>query len=510
LAQEVVKTDSDNLSKKHIRGSSILLLGRFIALGINFFVQVLTVRYLATVDYGTFEYVLTLASIGSSLTLFSMDKALSRFLPIFDEHGEDAKQRGTIILTFGAIVGLSLALLLLVFAFQAFIGQHLVTEPLAMSLLLILIFLAPVGAFDNWFQSLFAVYASAKAIFFRRHILGPLFKLGAVLIVILAQSDIYLLAWGYLVGGVLGLLSYGLMLQKFAKKHAVLRNWQDLSFPTKAIFGFSSPLLYSDLVFILRNNAILLVLEFFHTAHAVAEYRAVVHLARLNEVILHSFTFLYIPLAARLFARNDKEGINEIYWQTALWISIFSFPVFIVTFALAQPVTVFIFQERYAASAPILALLSLGYYFNAALGFNNHTLRIYGKMRYLFIADILATCAIVILCALLIPPFGALGAAFAAGGTLIIHNLLNHFGLYLYTDVRLFDMRYLKAYIMVAAVAIGLFLLQISANPPLYVGLPLAALFSLLLLRLNRKQLNVAEIFPELLKIKILRVFLEV
>ena len=49
-------------------------------------------------------------------------------------------------------------------------------------------------------------------------------------------------------------------------------------------------------------------------------------------------------------------------------MAVFSFPVFAMTCMSSHAVTVALFGERYASSAPILALLSLGYYFNAALG----------------------------------------------------------------------------------------------------------------------------------------------
>src|SRR5215207_4345346 len=181
--------DNDKVARKHIRGSSLLLAGRMISLGLNFLVQVVTVRYLTKADYGAFAYALTLASIGSSLVLFSMDKSLSRFLPMYDENKDDNRQRGAILVTLGTIIGLSLALIVLIYGFQSIIAEHVVSDPLVVSLLLIIIFLAPVGALDNWFQSLFAVFASAKAIFVRRHILGPVLKLAAVLLVILLQAN---------------------------------------------------------------------------------------------------------------------------------------------------------------------------------------------------------------------------------------------------------------------------------------------------------------------------------
>ncbi|MCI0712808.1 MAG: flippase [Chloroflexi bacterium] len=490
-------------TKQHIRGSSMLLAGRFISLGLNFLTQIVTVRYLSKTDYGAFAYALALASIGSSLALFSTDKSISRFLPIYDENEEDAKQRGALVLTLGTIIGISIGLIFLVYGFRGFIEQRLISSPLSVSLLLIVIMLTPVGALDNWFQSLFAVFASARAIFVRRYILGPGLKLAAVLFVIVVSANVYVLAWGYVIGGAIGIAAYGLMLRQIMEKQRLFRNWnwRNLHLPVREIMGFSAPLMYSDAVFILRNNVILIIIGYFHSSVGVAEFRSVVPVARLNEVVLQSFTFLYTPLAARLFARREVEGINDLYWRTALWIIVFSFPVFVVTFALAEPVTILLFGERYASSSSILAVLSLGYYFNAALGFNNYTLRVYGVIRYILLIDFVAATFTVVSGLILIPRYGAFGAALSAASTLILYNLLNHLGLRLHTDVNLFDWHYLKAYVMVAAGGFGLLILQLVFDPPIIVGLPIAALISLLILRLNRSQLNIAETFPELLKI---------
>lgn len=498
-------------TRKHIRGSSILLAGRFIGLGLNFLVNVLMVRYLTKADYGAFTFALLVASMGASLSLWSMDKAVSRFLPIYDENGEIPTLRGAILLSVLSIVGIGLALILSIFGLQGLIGERLIDDPLAVSLLLIVIFISPLDALDHWFQSMFAVFASAKAIFFRRYILGPGLKLSAVLFVMFAQANVQTLAIGYVIGGFIGVSSYVAMLFGLLRHKEVFKewNWNTLRFPIRDIFGFATPLMYSDVVYILRNNAVVFLILFFHDAVGVAEYRAVVIFARLNEVVLQSFTFLYTPLAARLFARDEKEGINDLYWQTALWITVFSFPIFVVTFALAKPITVLFLEDRYASSSIILSILALGYYFHAALGFNNHTLRVYGVVRYIVFIDVLAAIVAISLSLLLIPPYGALGGAMSASGTLIFHNILNHIGLFLHTDIQLFSTKYLKSYAMIIVGAGSILAMQIILDPSIFIGLPIAALVSLAILRANRKLLKVADTFPELLKIKPLRMLLE-
>lgn len=499
------KQQKNNETNKHIRGSSLLLSGRFISLGINFLVQILTVWYLTKEDYGAFAYALTFASIGSSIALFSLDKAISRFLPIYEENDELPSVRGAVILTLFSIIGLSLAIIFLIYGLQSVITETLAIDDHVMSVLLVVIWLSPIGAIDNWFQSIFAVFAGAREIFLRRYILGPGLKLAAIILVMLSQGNVIELGIGYVVGGLIGLLAYALLLQQIFKKREYFQKPAPIKFPFRDIYTFSAPLMYSDFVFIMRNNILIIIIEFFGDTTQVADYRAVVPLARLNQVVLQSFTFLYTPLAARMYAKKDTENINDLYWRTAIWILIFSFPVFSLTFSLAQPVTDLILPERYADSSIILAILSLGYYFNAALGFNAHTLRVYGVIRYIVIVDMIVAAIAVISAILLISNFGALGAALSATGTLILHNLLNHFGLYLYTDIHLFNWKYITTYIMVILASIALFLLQFIWNPPIYISLFCAALTTIVILRLNRKKLVVLDTFPELLKVPFMK-----
>jgi O-antigen/teichoic acid export membrane protein len=282
-------------------------------------------------------------------------------------------------------------------------------------------------------------------------------------------------------------------------------DWRRITLPVREIFSFSVPLLSTDVVLILKGSMVILLLEYFRGTTGVADFRAVLPVAGLNVVVLHSFKFLFTPLAARMFARNDRQGINDLYWQTAVWIAVFSFPIFALTFSLAEPLTVLLFGGRYAESGVILALLSLGSYFNAALGFNAYTLRVYGKVAYIVVIDFLSAVIVLGLCLWLIPGYGAWGAAVAASAGLIIYNVLNHAGLLLGTGIDLFQARYLKVYGSISAAAVALFLLQRLAEPPIILGVVLAAALSLFLIRFNRRVLDVTTMFPELGRIPLLR-----
>ena len=356
-------------------------------------------------------------------------------------------------------------------------------------------------------MGMLAVFGKPSSIFFRRHVLGPGLKLLVVLLLILFQSDVYFLSAGYLTTGLIGAAIYIGILFRDLRDQELWRQFdtRTVKYPVKELFTFSMPLLTTSFVYVLRSQLVIILLEYFRSTLDVASYRAVQPVADLNTTVIQSFALLFMPAMARMFARKDEEGMDNLYWQNAAWITTISFPIFLLTFALAEPLTILLFGQRYADSGLIMALLSIGYFFNAALGFNADTLRIYGKLRYAVTVDFVAMLVSLGLHLILIPRFGAIGAAIGTCGTLIIYNILNHLGLKFATKISLFPWRYLRVY---ASIVLGTLVVAVAESLfslPIYIGLALAGLISLLVLLLNRDVLNMEQTFPELLRIQFIR-----
>jgi O-antigen/teichoic acid export membrane protein len=505
-AAEQVAIKDETSTGRQLRGSSLLLVGRLLSKGVNFAVQILIVRYLAKNDYGTFAYVLSLVAIGETFATFGLDRAVTRFVPIYDEHRDYDKMFGTLLMVLSTIVLFGVALILLVFSLQGLIGQSL-DDQKALNLLLILVFLAPIQAFDTVLNGMFAVFSKPTAIFFRKYVLGPALKLSVVLILVLGGSNVEFLALGYVIAGAIAVTIFSVILIRVLREKKLFQHFsfQNIEVPWKAILAFTVPLLTSDLVYIAMGSMDAIMLAHFHGNVDVAALRAVQPTARLNQIVLASFGLLFTPVAARMFARKNTQGINRLYWQNALWIAVISFPIFALTFSLAQPMTDLLFGARYQESAIILALLSFGYYFNAALGQNGLTLKVYGKVRYVMSINIFVAVLNVVLNLILIPRYGALGAAIGTFTTLIIFNLLKQGGLRFGTGINIFERQHLRVYMIIGLAALGLLLIQLLTSVPVYVGIVLAVFASFLVFRLNRDSLNVDKTFPEVLRYPFVR-----
>jgi O-antigen/teichoic acid export membrane protein len=446
------------------------------------------------------------ASAGATLSLIGLDKTASRFFSIYDERREYAKACGALVLIVATLLALSIAFVLALIGLRGLLGQSLVSDPLSMTLLITLIALTPVQALDSVMVALLAVFAGAKAIFWRRHVLAPSLQLTAVLLVMFAQGDAQLLALGYVLGGLLGVAIYTLVLLSLLRQRGLLAHFRRdrLQLPAREIFSFSLPMFLSDVAYLVRVPLVVLLLECLNGSVGVAEFRAVFPVARLNEVVMDSFSLLFIPITARMFVQERYGEIRDVYWNSVLWITVFSFPLLAVSCSLASPLTVFLFGPQYAASAASMAILAVGFFFHAAAGLNTRTLKVYGKVRTVLAIDFCSAAFALGVNLLLIPWLGALGGAIALSATLILHNVVAEIVLSVATGISVFEWRYARLYGTVAAVAAALWLIQWLWSPPLYLGLVVAALASCLVLALNRRFLAVHETFPELLRVPLL------
>jgi O-antigen/teichoic acid export membrane protein len=271
------------------------------------------------------------------------------------------------------------------------------------------------------------------------------------------------------------------------------------------MFTFALPLLTSTLVWILMESSDAVLLGYFFDSDAVASFRVVLPLARMNQLVAATFGVMYLSLAARAYERQDRAELDDLYWRTALWMTILTFPALLLTFCFASSVTAGIYGEGYRSSAPILALLAVGYFFHTALGFNGVTLRIHNRLRYMVVVDVSMAILNVVVNLFLIPRLGPLGAAVGTSGTLILHNILKQIGLRRYTSIRAFHRPYARLYGLMAGIALLLLAFQAAVPGNLIVAFVLSGAGGLIVLWIGRTSLDIEAMFPEARRFRLLR-----
>ncbi|MDP8905456.1 MAG: oligosaccharide flippase family protein [Chloroflexota bacterium] len=489
-------------TRMQIRGSGLLMVGRVTALATNFVTQVIIVRYLSMAAYGAFAYGIALVALIQVLLGLGLDRAVPRYLPLYEERRDHAALFGTLTLVAGTIAALGFATIGIVYALQSWLAGSVVNDPTAVSVLLILIFLAPIESFDSYLTNVLAVFGATRAIFLRRYVVTPVLRLGVATLLVLGSLDVGFLAIGYVVTGVLGLALFGTLLPGILRRRRLLDRLplRGMRFHVRELVGYGLPVLSTDLLIGLMLAFDAVLLTYSYGTEELAALQAVEPAARTNMLVMASFSLLFVPVATRFFARFQHDAVNDLYWQTTAWMAVLGFPIFALTFGLAEPLTEFLYGERYRDSWTFLALLALGRYVDAAFGANGLTLRVYGKVKELVSINVVAAILHVVVAMLLIPPVGALGAAVAVAVTFIVYNVIKQLAIGRYTPVKPVNRRYAGVYVVIAGAAL-LFVAQWLMAPPLVVAVATTALLALIVFAVGRRVLHINEMFPELLRV---------
>ncbi len=483
----------------------MLLAGRFLGLGINFAAQVFLVRYLTKADYGVWAYALSIVGFCHILVALGLDKVIDRFVPIYHANRQYDRMFGTILLSFGTILATSTLIIAVFYLFPDFVFDWVRSD--AASILFVMLFVIPIDALDNVLIRLFACFASPKAIFFRKHLLGPALKFAVVAVLMWMHGDLLFQAVGYLAASVIGIAVCCLILLRTMRQRGLLGTvtLSSIRVPSGEVSRFAVPLVITDAVDILIIYANVLVLGYFHNADQVAMLKVVLPVATINEIVYSTFSLLYAPGVARLHANKDYAGIRDLYWRTTVWSAVLTFPVFALTFGVAGPLTVFLYGERYAGSGLIMAIVSLGYYFQVLLGLNAHTLRAFGRIRSIVKVNVITAVIAVILHMVLIPLYGAVGAAVATAGSMIAQHALRQVALHVAFGKRLFTRQYLRFYLVIGPAMAALVVVQLLGISSIYIAGLLAAAVSLWVLYLSREFLNIGQTFPEVFKLPLIQ-----
>jgi len=500
-----VRSRRDETMKRHLRGSAVLLLGRGLGILLNFVVQVLLVRSLSVTEFGSFAFGLALATLLANFFRLGLDRGVDRFVSIAEERREYAEMAGVALLAISLTLCVSVVGVGGLYLATPWLGP-LIPGEASRSLLLILVCLAPLQAVDTVLTRLLAIFASAKTLAMRRHILIPSLRLIAVSTLLVLGEDVEFLAVAWVLSMILAVVVSAIVIARILSRRHLLGSFK----PGVAIFRparllrYCVPLLSFDLVHAMRNQVVVFLLGLMQSAAAVAAFRAVLPAARLNIVIFESFRSLYMPMAARMYARGDKEGMSALYWQCSGWILVLTFPLFLVTFVLSEPLTVLLFGERYEGSGIVLRWLSVGFFLNAVAGTNTLSLHVVGDVRTAVRIDIAALLAALLLNVLLIAKFSSVGGAIAACLTLLVQNGLTQWVLMRSGVIGKPVPAFQRAATLAVIATVFAMLFGAALDSALFLKAAVVVIAGAIVFVLGLRELDLADTFPELTRVPLL------
>jgi O-antigen/teichoic acid export membrane protein len=185
-------------------------------------------------------------------------------------------------------------------------------------------------------------------------------------------------------------------------------------FRFKEMAAYSAPLVMATVASRLLTRADTLMIGYLESAAAVGLYEAAYPLANGLVLILTAFGFLYLPLISQLDEDDDGAGVEQAYQITTKWVYIMTLPLFVTLVLLPELVIGIVFSQEYADAAPILVVLSIGFFTNSAFGRSRETLSALGDTTITMFVNLASFVVNIVLNILLIPTYGVIGAALAS------------------------------------------------------------------------------------------------
>ncbi|MCA0432511.1 MAG: oligosaccharide flippase family protein [Proteobacteria bacterium] len=379
---------------------------------------VVLARIMSNEEYGRFALGLNLAIILSSLGGIGFATAIMRFWPKHMVAGDTAGARGyTYLGLWGTVLGCSVVglLALAVVPVAAWLG-HDFTFGLAATIAL----LGLVTSLSDYAGNLLRAMGSVVVSLLPRDVLWRILTpLGAFA----------LLALGYQLSGTAVLFLATILL-------GLLTLWQIIT-ACRQMPGRTSvnemrglwqaskssvlPLWAAAVIYaMIQQFDVVIVGSLLGTADAGA-YFAAQKTALLLSLVLLAANLVTAPTMAALFHDNKIAELQKLCRNVAIAISLATLAGLIFLIVVGKHLLAF-FDPAFVSAYPILIILSIGYLVDAMAGPNAYLMQMTSYERHY--VWIMVLCYIVVVAAqlILIPLYGAIGAAMASAGGVALWN----------------------------------------------------------------------------------------
>ena len=391
-----------------IRSGTVLAV-RVVGAGLGFGFSVALARVLGAHGLGIYHLSLTFALIASVVGRMGMDAAMLKFGAASHAHRNwnqlaALHRMGIGVASLGCCLVATSTFLAADWVATSVYGDPAIANPLR----LMSVALLPFSLFNLYGELLKAGQHQALSSLIQGALL-PLINL-ALLYVFASSVTGPTAACGLYLASCLLVFIAGRMLWRRSVPHA--RPAPAQPFRLRELLTTAMPMYASALADVVMTFSDVLILGIFATSAEVGIYTAAARTALLTRFVLLATSAVAAPRFAALHATHDAEGVARLAVRSTILSTLSTLPLLLV-YVLFPERVLSVFGPQFAAGAPVLIVLTLGQFVNAATGPVGYLLNMSGLHRIQGHIGVAGAAITVGLCFALIPLWGPVGAAAA-------------------------------------------------------------------------------------------------
>lgn len=430
--------------KKTAKGTAIAFTGMIIFSFLEFLIRVIIARNTSPTDYGIYNIGYVLLCFFVMVAGLGLNSGAPRFIAYFRGICDNKKADDIIFASLQLSIFGSIFFFFFFFLFSDFFAGlfHLQSS----SILKVFAVAIPFSVMIEILAAIFIGFERMQEKVYFRDCLASVLKFIAIILAIYLGCAFIEIVAAYVIAIVVAALLFVL----YAIKKLSLKWNQNIRHARKEIFLFSLPLWTTNILNTIIFYLDTLILGYFTTAETVGLYNAARPITQFLNIFVISLSFIYVPIASQLFAKNNIEEIRKNYIVLTKWIFLATIPFFLNTFLFPETIINILFGPEY--SLPVVALtlriLAFGVLINVIFGPNAPTLVVFGKPRLVLIDNFVGGVVYILANLYLIPDYGMIGAAIAATLSLGVINVLKSTQIFYYHKIHPVSMNYLKTIIL--------------------------------------------------------------
>lgn len=463
---------SENKGTNLAAGSLIILFGTIIARSFEYGTQIAVARVLGPVDYGLLTIGTSLLFGLTTLSVFGMDAALSRYIPY--HAGRDEMERMNGVVTFGTVIPVLISLFLGVALFVSapLLNDLIFNEENLSPVLRLFAPMIPLSTALLVNNASLRGFERMQAIALIDAVAWKATRLGLILVALYLSYELYGVLVGYLVSYV---VAFCVSVWLLWRSIPAIRSIQVRNVVSEVV-DFAKPMFASRLFGRGRREVDTIFIGALLTSGAVGVYNTAFTLSYILSIGLNSVNTALLPSLSDSYSSDNLDEFRSTYRLGARWSFYFTFPAFVFILIFPAEIIALFFGDQYRSAKFALVLLAGGTLASVLMGSVYEALTALGRTRMIMTFTFFSFVFNAIANYLLIQVFGIEGAAVATAGSLVLINSLAFVFLWRNYRVNPISTGHVWYTVSVGAAGILLYKIQQSIPDPGFLLFPIGGL----------------------------------
>ncbi len=398
--------------------SVITLLGHFISTGLKLLVS----RNFGLLGFGQFALYMAFSRFFSTIIQLGYHQSIVHFISKYRTKQDWLNVRHFYMSGVMHILLFSLLMTILLFFFGDILFKYIDLEGSVTYALLYISAISILIAINNFISATLVSLKlfKAQAFLFSSALSGLMILaiLGLKFFQVAAPTFDQFLFVAILLNVILLAVAFFLTLMKFEKPMNPDAEKEDI----KQLPKYSLPILYSSTLQTAATSSDRIMLGIFSSISEVGIYGAGLTFSILFAFPLRSMGPIFQPFIIECYSNHDYKGINKLYNIMVRWSSLFVIPTFSALLCFGDQL-IQLFGRDFSDAYAAMIILSLAQMISTISGIAGTMLNMTDKQRPHAKIMVIGFVTAITLNLLLIPPFGAVGAAVGTGISILITNL---------------------------------------------------------------------------------------